>query len=224
MERTSPLRSGIFGGTFDPIHLGHLRTAEEIGEELHLQRVYLIPSASPPHKTEDPVSPFHQRLAMAKLAVGDSSLLEVLDLEGKRPGPSYSIETLRELQGEFGPDHEFFFIIGTDAFLEIETWREYRQLFEYAHFAIIQRGAAHWDLENLLTTIGLGFERTGNPQEVLLPTGKTVRFKSTTHMEISSTRIRQLVGIGKSIRFLVPDAVNRYILETGLYTSDKISR
>lgn len=215
------MKSGILGGTFDPIHLGHLRTAVEIGEELDLQKVYLIPSASPPHKTDDPVISFDHRLEMAKLAVGDSPLLEVLDLEGRRPGPSYSVETLAELQGSYGANHEFFFIIGMDAFLEIETWKDYRRLFDYTHFVIIQRaGHARKDLEPFLSRLRVDFKRVNHMEEYLLETGKRVLFRSTTLMEISSTRIRRTVGAGKSIRFLVPDPVERYIMDKGLYRED----
>ena len=120
---------GILGGTFDPIHFGHLRVAEEMGEELGLERVYLIPAALPPHKDEKPVTSFQHRMAMTRIAVEGSPVLEALDLEGRRQGRSYSIETLREfrqtIEGSFG----LFFIIGLDAFLEIGTWKEYEALF-----------------------------------------------------------------------------------------------
>ena len=213
-----PLKLGILGGTFDPIHLGHLRTAEEIGQELGLEKVYLIPSASPPHKTSEPVAPFHHRLTMAQLAVGDSSLLEVLDLEGKRPGFSYSIETLREFHHIFSPDPELFFILGVDAFLEIKTWKEYEKLFCYAHFVIIERaGFRPHDLEAFLLNIGLNVRKT-KPTDVFNVTpGNTVILKTPTLMDISSTRIRKWVSDGKSIRFLLPERVRNYIMEKGLY-------
>jgi nicotinate-nucleotide adenylyltransferase len=133
------LKLGILGGTFDPIHLGHLRSAEEIGQDLALEKVYLIPSALPPHKTRTPITAFHHRLAMARLGTNRSSLLETMDLEGNRPGFSYSIETLKELHQRFGPSTELFFILGIDAFLAIETWRDYKGLFDYAHFVVLFR-------------------------------------------------------------------------------------
>ena len=213
-----PLKLGILGGTFDPIHLGHLRTAEEIGQELGLEKVYLIPSASPPHKTSEPVAPFHHRLTMAQLAVGDSSLLEVLDLEGKRPGFSYSIETLREFHHIFSPDHELYFILGIDAFLEIKTWKEYEKLFCYAHFVIIERAGFHpRDLEVFLLNIGLNVRKTKRPDVLDVTSGNTVILKTPTLMDISSTRIRKWVANGKSIRFLLPERVMNYIMEKGLY-------
>jgi len=198
------LRLGILGGTFDPIHIGHLRTAEEIGQELDLEKVYLVPSASPPHKTEEPIAPFDHRLTMTRLAIVGSSLLDALDLEGRRSGPSYSIETLKELHAIFKPDPDLFFILGIDAFLEINTWKEYERLFDYAHFVIISRpGYRKEMIEPFLMKSGLE--------------NKTLTIKETTLMDISSTNIRKMVQQGKSIRFLVPGAVRDYIAEKGLY-------
>jgi nicotinate-nucleotide adenylyltransferase len=215
------LRLGILGGTFDPIHLGHLRTAEEIGQELGLKKVYLIPSASPPHKTREPIAPFHHRLAMAQLAVGDSSLLEVLDLEGKRPGLSYSIETLKEFHNIFSPDPELFFILGVDAFLEINTWKEYQKLFKYAHFVIIERaGFQSRDLKALLLSLGLKVKKTKLPGVFITQFGNTIALSSPTLVDISSTQIRELVAAGKSIRFLLPESVRKYIIEKGLYRNN----
>ena len=198
------MRLGILGGTFDPIHMGHLRTAEEIGQELDMEKVYLIPSASPPHKTEEPVTPFDHRLTMTRLAIVGSSLLDALDLEGNRAGPSYSIETLKELHAIFKPDPDLFFILGIDAFLEINTWKEYERLFDYAHFVIISRpGYRKEKIEPFLMKSGLE--------------NKTLTIKETTLMDISSTNIRKMVQQGKSIRFLVPGPVRDYIAEKGLY-------
>ena len=212
------MKLGILGGTFDPIHLGHLRTAEEIGQELSLEKVYLVPSASPPHKTQRPLTPFHHRLAMALLAVGNSSLLEVLDLEGRRPGLSYSIETLREFHSIFSPGAELYFILGTDAFLEIKTWKEYQNLFDYAHFVIIGRAGFQSDnLEPFLQELGLEVKKTQQPNVFIAPSGKTLTLMLPTLMEISSTRLREMVAIGKSIRFLVPESVRDYIVDKRLY-------
>jgi nicotinate-nucleotide adenylyltransferase len=212
------LKLGILGGTFDPIHLGHLRTAEEIGQALNLEKVYLIPSASPPHKTGEPVASFNDRSAMVRLAVGDSALLEVLDLEAKRPGLSYSIETLKAFHSTHKPQPELFFILGTDAFREIKTWKNYQDLFEYAHFVIIERsGVQLHELEPLLLELGFDTKDTEREDAFIRPSGKRVFRMSTTLMDISSTRIRELVAEGKSIRFLLPDPVRSYIMDKGLY-------
>jgi nicotinate-nucleotide adenylyltransferase len=212
------LKLGILGGTFDPIHLGHLRTAEEIGQALNLEKVYLIPSASPPHKSSEPVAPFDKRMAMVQLAVGDSALLEVLDLEGKRPGLSYSIETLKAFHSNHGPQPELFFILGTDAFREIKTWKDYRKLFDYANFVIIERaGVQLHELESLLMELAFSTKNSERGDVFIRPSGKRVFRMSTTLMDISSTRIREMVAEGKSIRFLLPDSVRNYLLDKGLY-------
>jgi nicotinate-nucleotide adenylyltransferase len=212
------LRLGIFGGTFDPIHLGHCRAAEEMGQELNLDKVFLIPAASPPHKSREPVSPFQDRLEMARLAVGHRGLLEVLDIEGDRTGFSYSIQTLKEIDNLFGGRAELFFILGVDAFLEIETWRDYRNLFQYAHFVVISRGdLGRKDLEPVLRHLEPLTPVNDDPDTLKLNTGKTLFLRAATLMDISSTQIRRLVSSGKSIRFLVPELVMSYIEEKGLY-------
>lgn len=208
---------GILGGTFDPIHLGHLRAAEEAGEGLHLEKVYLIPSAQPPHKCDKDVAPFADRLRMTRLAVMNAPRLDVLDLEGKRLGFSYSIQTLKELDAALCS--EIYFIVGVDAFLDITTWKEYRSLFDYAHFVVIQRPG--FNLNNIyefISKIDIKFKRKNASDTILqAPSGKTLILFNTTLMDISSTIIRKKVANKKSIRFLVPDSVRDYIVEKGLY-------
>lgn len=209
------LRVGIFGGTFDPIHLGHLRTAEEICQDLNLDKVYLIPSANPPHKDNEEVTPFNLRLEMARIAKGASSLLEVLDLEGKRSGFSYSIETLKEISAKLGEKAQLFFIIGEDAFLEIRTWKNYEALFEYAHFVIIRRkGTAEEKIEEIISGLGATVKGT---DIYTMPSKKELIRVSTTQLDISATRIRIISRQGGSIRFLVTQGVLDYITEKGLY-------
>ncbi len=211
------MKIGILGGTFDPIHFGHLRTAEEICQKLDLEKVYLIPSASPPHKTTDPITSFEHRLDMARMAVEDSPLLDALDLEGNRPGFSYSIETLKELHKMF-PAPELFFILGTDAFLEIETWKEYRKLFDYAHFVVIQRaGHEEEGFAPFLTKIHEDIAKTKDPNIYTTSSGMNIMIITSTFLEISSTQIRETVASEKSIRFLVPKTVRKYIMKKGLY-------
>ena len=215
------MKVGILGGTFDPIHLGHLRTAEEIGEALDLDRLFLVPAASPPHKVRDRVSDFHHRLAMTRVAVGNSPLLDVLDLEGKRGGISYSIETLQELRSLFGPTAKLFFAVGTDAFLEIKTWKEFDSLFEYADFVIIRRaGVDSRRLEALLGEMGATRDARGPEERFVMPSGNTVTVMDTTKLDISSTGIRETLRQGKSIRYLVPDAVIDYITRKDLYGNE----
>ena len=213
------MRIGILGGTFDPIHLGHLRCAEEICQELNLENVYLIPSASPPHKTKMPVTSFKHRLAMTRLSADISPYIEAVDLEGRRAGHSYSIETLREFYRIFGRDADLFFILGMDAFLEIRTWKEYKYLFDYAHFVIITRaGFQSHDLMSVLSELDVGIKRKEDePDLFVAPSGKTVMLIRAAIMDISSTRIREMVKANRSIRFLVPESVRTYIAKKGLY-------
>jgi nicotinate-nucleotide adenylyltransferase len=212
------LRFGILGGTFDPIHLGHCRLAEETGEDLKLERVFLIPAAAPPHKERKPITSFQHRLEMVRIAAQGSPLLEALDLEGRRLGLSYSIETLRELHEGFKPDPEIFFILGMDAFLEIDTWKEYERLFDYAHFVVIDRpGFGLEGLEPFLLSLGVHFRKEGEGGPFVAPSGYTIAGRKATLMDISSTMIREKASAGKSFRFLVPEAVRSYITENGLY-------
>jgi nicotinate-nucleotide adenylyltransferase len=212
------LRFGILGGTFDPIHLGHCRLGEEVSEELKLERVFLVPAAAPPHKEKKPVTAFHHRLEMVRIAAQASPVLQALDLEGRRYGLSYSIETLRELHQLFKPDPEIFFILGMDAFLDIETWKEYRKLFDYAHFVVIDRpGFSLEALESFLLSLGVQFRKKAEGDPFVAPSGYTIISLKATLMDISSTRIREKAGVGKSLRFLVPEEVRSYIIENGLY-------
>ena len=212
------MRIGILGGTFDPIHFGHLRTAAEIGQQLDLEKVCLIPAATPPHKNSDPITSFQHRLNMVRIAVEDNSLLEALDIEGKRPGLSYSIETLREIHNMFDPAPELFFILGTDAFLEIETWKEYQRLFDYAHFVIIQRaGHEEKKLMHFLKQVRVDIAATEDPDVYTTSSGMVIKIMTSTLLEISSTQIRQMVIAGKSVHFLLPEKVREYIIQNGLY-------
>jgi len=214
-------RLGILGGTFDPIHYGHLRLAEEVGEILNLEHVYLIPAALPPHKGRESVSPFGQRLEMTRIASAESPRLKVLDLEARREGFSYSIETLKIFHERHHPDLDLHFVLGMDAFLEIETWKDFRNLFDYAHFVVIQRPGFPSDiLESFLPTLGVNFRKAGQGGDRFLsPSGYEVLSMEATLMDISSTKIREKVAAGKSIRFLVPEAVRSYIRDNHLYRS-----
>jgi len=219
------LRVGILGGTFDPIHLGHLRLAEEVGEALDLENVYLVPTASPPHKGNRPVTAFGHRFAMTQMAAKESPMLKATDLESRREGLSYSIETLREFHLIFKSDLELFFILGMDAFLEIQSWMEYQKLFDYAHFVVIKRpGVSSEQLAPFLLSMGLHFRGDGSGETFVAPSGHLLIYREATLMDISSTNIRERVAKGKSIRFLVTETVRAYITEKGLYQKHGLSR
>jgi nicotinate-nucleotide adenylyltransferase len=219
------VKVGILGGTFNPIHVGHLRAAEEIGEDLALEKVYLIPSGMPPHKTQAPIADFSHRLEMVRLASALSPLLDVWDIEGKRGGFSYSIETLKSFHSFFGPGLELFFIIGTDAFLEIRTWKEHQNLFNYASFVVISRPGHTTELfAAFLDSLGVGFQWNPKAEWFGHPSGTAVLRKDITLMDISASTIREKVTNRKSIRFLVPEAVREYIEKTGIYRSHESTR
>jgi len=198
--------------------MGHIRLAEEIGEDLALEKVFLIPSAFPPHKGGRVDTPFCHRLAMARLAAKGSPLLDVMDLEGYRMGLSYSIETLREIHRMFPSDLDLFFLIGMDAFLEIKTWKDYRNLFRYAHFVVIRRpGIPSESLDRFVLSLNAGFREMAGGSGFVNASGNQLICIDASLIDISSTEIRSKVALGRSIRSLVPEDVNNYILKKGLY-------
>ena len=223
MHKKKPPRLGLFGGTFNPIHYGHLRSAEEVSEALDLSRVWFIPAALPPHKTGAEVTPFEVRLAMTRLAVGRHPRLAVSDAEGRRPGKSYSIETLRHFRKEFGPRAELYFILGLDAMLEIALWKDYRELFTLSHFVVLDRPGYDRELlgELLTKEVHPEFRPLSSGGGFRHPGGNLVLLQATTLMDISATRIRSLVRQGGSIRYLLPDPVRRFILKNTLYKVDE---
>jgi len=218
-QKTPKKRLGLFGGTFNPIHYGHLRAAEEVAEALNLTRLWFIPAATPPHKAPGEVTPFAVRYEMTRLAVGDHPNMAVSDIEGRRPGKSYSIETLRQIRQEFGPPWELYFILGLDAVLEIQTWKDYAQLFTLCHFVVLDRpGYERSHLgEILCREVHPGFQPLKGGAGFLHPSGHKVIFQEITLMDISSTGIRRLVRERRSIRYLLPEAVRNFIIEKNLY-------
>ena len=219
MLKQGPKRLGLFGGTFNPIHFGHLRAAEEVCEALSLSRLWFIPAAQPPHKGARDLTPFEVRLEMTRLAVGDHPVMEVSDIEGRRPGKSYSIETLRLLREEFGPTWELYFILGLDAMLELPTWKDYAQLFQLCHFVVLDRpGYDRRHLGEILKREALPqFEALPGGAGFQHPSGYKVLWQQTTLMDISATGIRGLVRQGRSIRYLLPEPVRGYIIKHNLY-------
>jgi nicotinate-nucleotide adenylyltransferase len=190
------VKVGLFGGTFDPVHIGHLRAAEWAREELGLDRVLLIPAAHPPHR-ESAVSSALDRFTMTALATAGSVALVASDLEMLRQGPSYTMDTVAALK-EQRPEDEVFLILGSDAFAEIGGWHESRRLLELVEVVVVSRpGAGRPDLSSA--------------------SGKKVHVVEGPEIDISSTEIRALVGAERSIRFLVPDGVADYIKKRGLY-------
>lgn len=219
------MKLGMLGGTFNPIHLGHLRVAEEIGWKLNLDLVYLIPSRLPPHKSTDHIVDFFHRLEMTRLASELSPMLKVWDIEGQRSGPSYSIDTLRLFHSHFGPGLELFFIIGTDAFSLIETWKDFRSLFKYASFVVINRGnCKKGEFFSFIKSLDASLVWDENKNCFCHPAGTVLLSMDTAIMDISASRIRQMVATGGSIRFIVPEVVREYIEKKGLYLLNEATR
>jgi len=199
---------GILGGTFDPIHYGHLIAAEYACHNYKLDKVLLIPAASPPHKELEQVQPAMHRYQMVQLAVKSNPCLEVSPVEMERKGLSYTVDTLAYLQGKF-PEVEFFFIVGADSLFFMHSWKEPGRLAELCRFIVVTRP-------------GYKIERNA-PSLGRLPDIIWDRMlqMEIPGLDISSSDIRQRVAAGKPIKYLLPPEVEEYIFEQGLYRGDK---
>ncbi|BCA80984.1 nicotinate-nucleotide adenylyltransferase [Desulfuromonas sp. AOP6] len=212
------MKTGILGGTFNPIHYAHLRIAEEVREVCGLDRILFLPAATPPHKEVAADIAFAHRLAMVKAAIADNPFFEVSDLENRRPGKSYSVHTLEILKDEI-PGDEIYFIIGMDSFRDLSTWKEYARLFELAHIVVASRpGITTADPASLLPVAIRGdFCYHSSSKNLRHRNGNHVIFLEETFLDISSTDIRHLIAGSRSIRYLLPRAVEEYIFKKSLY-------
>lgn len=216
------MKIGLFGGTFNPVHLGHLRSALEVREGAGLDRVVLIPAAVPPHKGCAELAGAAQRLEMIAAAVEGVPGLAVSDVETRREGPSFTIDTVRHFRS-LDPQSELFLIVGLDAFLEIDTWRSFRELLGLVPLVVISRPSAGVIPERAAVErfvrerISTGCTFDGASGAWSAPGVKGIRVFAVTGLDVSSSRIRQLVAAGRSIRFLVPEPVTTYIQSRGLY-------
>ena len=199
---------GILGGTFDPIHFGHLRTALDVAEQLDLDHVRLIPSARPPHRTKPHASP-EQRLTLLQLAIKGCEQFIVDDREIHREGESYTIDTLRSLRQDF-PDNPLFLLMGTDAFSGIKSWSRWQQLLGLAHIVVMQRPNEHLMMPEEYQ------EHLASEEDKALAAGK-VWSVEVTQLAISATEIRAKIAQGKSVQYLLPDASIQLINMLGLY-------
>jgi len=188
-------RIGILGGTFDPPHIGHLILAQEAIVGLHLGKIAFAPAAHPPHKGSTPIASPEQRWEMVSLAISDNPQFEALNIELRRPGPSYTVDTIRELGRMWGPEQELFFLMGSDSLQELPTWKEPENLIKICRVVVATRP---------------GFTPQGEFAR------KVVVLKMPP-VGVSSTLIRERVKRGEPIRYLVPQKVEQYILREGLY-------
>lgn len=218
------MRVGILGGTFNPIHLAHLRIAEEVREACRLERVLFMPAADPPHKAVTGEASFAQRFAMVEAALADHLAFMASDLEGRRSGKSYSVDTLEILNREH-PENEYWFIMGLDSFRDLSSWYQWERLFHLAHLVVATRPGVLMEppLELVPVAIRGEFCYDGQPDRLRHRSGKTVLFLTETLLDISSTRLRAMVAAGRSIRYLVPAAVDAYIHQHALYAGQEFS-
>lgn len=212
-------RLGIMGGTFDPVHFGHLRAAEEACEALDFQQFMFMPAADPPHKSGAAITPFAHRARMLQLATQDNPRFELSDLEQRRAGKSYTVITLNSLLQSVHKKTELYFLVGLDSFLELHTWWHYREIFQLAHIVVLRRpGYVEQEMENFLTQNVSNLYRLEHDTNVFRhPVLLPVHFIANTQFGISSTQIRQSVKQGNSIRYLTPYDVVEYIKQNGLY-------
>jgi nicotinate-nucleotide adenylyltransferase len=215
-------RTGILGGTFDPIHVGHVDTALAARAALGLDEVWLMPACVPPHRMAAPRASVYHRLAMVALAVEAHPGLVASDFEATTPGPSYTSATLARLAATGWQPWQILFITGADAFVEIATWRDYPDILDRAHFAVVSRpGVPVATLAGRLPALASRLVPAGAATEAALAArGSTAVFLvDAPTTDVSSTDIRRRAAAGRSLAGLVPAAVERYIREHGLYAS-----
>ncbi len=211
-------RIGLLGGSFNPIHIGHLRVAEEVREALELSRVVFIPLHVPPHKEPGEIIATHHRLAMAELAIEDNDAFAVSDIETKREDKSYTLYTLRHFLKELPPGGELFFILGTDAFAEITTWHRWREVLPMCHFVVMSRpGKSFAQPGDAMPAAYAERYRDKGDGVWQMKEGARLIFLPVTPLEISSSDIRRRLRAGGSVRYLVPDPAIGYLEQHGLY-------
>lgn len=209
-------RIGMLGGTFDPVHLGHLRSAVELKEALQLDQLHMIPAQQPPLRGRPQVSA-PQRLALLKAGIGDTPGLIADDRELRRDGPSYSVDTLVELRSEFGEQARLMMAIGYDAFLRLTQWYLPERLFALAHLVVIARPGYSEPLPAPLMEL-VGSRAVDSVEKLMQrPCGGYLMLELPSLMAISATYIRERLETGKSIRYLVPEPVEKSIRQRGLY-------
>lgn len=203
---------GILGGTFDPVHFGHLRTALEVAEGCGMEQVHLIPGSIPPHRPQ-PLASAQQRLAMVKLAIAGEPRFVADGRELERTGESYTVETLQSLRDELGADVPLAFIMGMDAFLSFRSWHRWRAIMQMAHLVVMHRpgyapDASEWH----------GGDHVQQRCQLQQSPAGRIAFQAVTQLDISATFIREACRNGDSPRYLLPEAVVDYMTAHDLYS------
>ncbi len=222
------MRLGLLGGSFNPIHHGHLAIARHVQERLRLSQVLFIPTGDPPHKRDGALASANVRLEMVRLAIADDPLFTVSDIEMQRKGKSYSIDTIRAVRQQYGPSTELFFIIGLDAFLDFPTWREPQELLRICRFVVVPRPGqsfrtlAEMSLLPPLDPESLTELDTGalNRLDIAVPSASGVTCLAVPPCSTSASEIRRRVRNGLPLVNMLPPLVESYILRHSLYLED----
>jgi len=197
------LRVGVLGGTFDPIHIGHLILAEEARDQLKLDLVYFVPAGNPPHKQGRRLAPVEARVRMAELAVAGNDAFRVSRVDADRAGPHYTIDMVEIIQGQLPPGCELFFLMGFDSLTELPTWHEPARLIAVCHLVALTRHDIDLDWAKL---------------EAALPgIRQRVTLLDMPELEIASHQLQERIREGRSIRYLVPEPVRQYVVREGIY-------
>ena len=212
--------TGVLGGTFDPVHLGHLRMAQEVADALALTNVRFVPGGTPSHRAI-PQAAAADRVAMVKLAIAGNPLFTLDDRETRRSGPSYSFDTLTELRAELGPARPLVMIMGADAFLGLSRWHRWRDLFGLAHIAVAHRpGAALAVIKQADLADEFAQRHTTDTQAVQYAPAGSIVVVPITALDISATAIRAMLRAGRSVRYLVPAAAMARIEHNYLFLKE----
>lgn len=217
---------GLFGGTFNPVHIGHLRAALEVVEKFPLDECYLVPSATPPHKAAGDMVDANIRYDMICRAVAGQAGLKVSDIELKRAGPSYTVDTIRLFRETLPKSDRLYLIVGLDAFLELDTWKSYRTLLKSVAFIVmsrpergLERSSERWRALNDFLGHVISEEYTGSEERSVFshPQLMPIHVINVTMLDISSSKIRELIRNGCSVRYLLPAEVLDIVHSRGLY-------
>ena len=213
------MKWGLLGGTFDPIHFGHLRAAEEMLHIFNLNRIIFVPSSRPPHKLEAQITSFYHREQMVRMAIEGNVSFSFSDVENLKEGKSYSVETVEHILNKYLEDLDLYFIVGQDAFQAITTWKDWEKLLLLCNFAIMTRpGYKNKGLAGILPqSFASQFKYIKEIDGYKGPTGHFLYFRGVTFLDISSSHIREAMKTGQSIRYLMPDSVRNYIVKNSLY-------
>ena len=217
---------GLFGGTFNPIHSGHIQVIQEVKQGFGLDKIFIIPSALPPHKAPDGLVDAGDRIEMIRLSFSNHPDFSVSDVELNRSGPSYTIDTVCHFKSILPEAAKLFLILGSDAFLEIDTWKSYKDLFLLIPFIVMSRGTQGKNRrvferktveDYLKSKISEGYTLSASQSSYIHKEKQAVFVFDVTPIDISSTKIRNLIKTGRLIKSLVPDIVEAFIKSKGLY-------